>query len=104
MCFVRSRSYRGLEDNADRLHSSHIILGVYLIIFGAGEICCDASDKAYELTEPQALHCLSSRSLSKSLAMRLSCSPSSAVVSVSEPQSCHASWTDRLQSTSLLAP
>jgi hypothetical protein len=33
----RAIGSKGLENCADRLYSSHIILGVYLIIFGAGK-------------------------------------------------------------------
>ena len=39
-----------LEDVADRPHSSNIILGVYLIIFGVGKDCYKLSDNTHQLT------------------------------------------------------
>lgn len=74
------------KGKADSLRSSHIILGVYLIIFGAGKRYHRTLDRTHQLTPRQALLCLSSRFLSKSPAMPPSCSLSLAVVSVCESQ------------------
>jgi hypothetical protein len=85
------------QNKADRMHSSNIILGVYLIIF------CDGKEHqsaimAHRLTDEQALLCLSSRSLSRLRAMPPSCSPSLAVVSVCTQKVHRESLANRAQS------
>jgi hypothetical protein len=75
------------KGEANKRPSSNIILGVYLIIFGAGKpLPWTAQTISINLPKPQALLCWSSRFPSKWLAMRRSCSPSSDVEFVSKSQ------------------